>query len=88
MLYEEARVYLDSVSKYGSVLGLDSIKNLLEELGNPQKELTFIHIAGTNGKGSVSHLLSAVLQARSFFRQGRQLVCCMGKERRGSGSEC
>ena len=30
MLYEEARVYLDSVSKYGSVLGLDSIKNLLE----------------------------------------------------------
>ena len=53
MLYEEARVYLDSVSKYGSVLGLDSIKNLLEELGNPQKELTFIHIAGTNGKGSI-----------------------------------
>ena len=56
MLYEEARVYLDSVSKYGSVLGLDSIKNLLEELGNPQKELTFIHIAGTNGKGSIWHI--------------------------------
>ena len=53
MLYEEARVYLDSVSKYGCILGLDSIKNLLEELGNPQKELTFIHIAGTNGKGSI-----------------------------------
>ena len=50
MLYEEARVYLDHVSKYGSVLGLDSIKGLLGELGNPQKDLKFIHIAGTNGK--------------------------------------
>ena len=47
MLYEEARVYLDHVSKYGSVLGLDSIKSLLGELGNPQKDLKFIHIAGT-----------------------------------------
>ena len=44
MLYEEARVYLDHVSKYGSVLGLDSIKSLLGELGNPQKDLKFIHI--------------------------------------------
>ena len=42
MLYEEARVYLDHVSKYGSVLGLDSIKSLLGELGNPQKDLKFI----------------------------------------------
>ena len=56
MLYEEARVYLDHVSKYGSVLGLDSIKSLLGELGNPQKDLKFIHIAGTNGKGSCSRL--------------------------------
>ena len=53
MLYEEARVYLDQVSKYGSVLGLESIKGLLEELENPQNDLTFIHIAGTNGKGSI-----------------------------------
>ena len=45
MLYEEARVYLDHVSKYGSVLGLDSIKSLLGELGNPQKDFKFIHIA-------------------------------------------
>ena len=54
MLYEEARVYLDHVSKYGSVLGLDSIKSLLGELGNPQKDLKFIHIAGTNGKDRFS----------------------------------
>ena len=63
MLYEEARVYLDHVSKYGSVLGLDSIKSLLGELGNPQNDLKFIHIAGTNGKGSVLACLSCILQA-------------------------
>lgn len=72
MLYEEARVYLDSVSKYGSVLGLDSIKNLLEELGNPQKELTFIHIAGTNGKGSILAYLSTNL-TEAGYRTGRYI---------------
>ena len=53
MTYKEARVYLDHVSKYGSVLGLDTIRELLHELGDPQQDLKFIHIAGTNGKGSV-----------------------------------
>lgn len=72
MLYEEARVYLDSVSKYGSVLGLDSIRNLLEELGNPQKELTFIHIAGTNGKGSILAYLSTIL-TEAGYRTGRYI---------------
>ena len=53
MTYREARVYLDEMSKYGSVLGLDTIRGLLRELGDPQDDLKFIHIAGTNGKGSV-----------------------------------
>ena len=66
MLYEEARVYLDHVSKYGSVLGLDSIKSLLGELGNPQKDLKFIHIAGTNGKGSILAGLSGILQQAGY----------------------
>lgn len=60
MTYKEARVYLDNVSKYGSVLGLDTIRNLLHELGDPQESLSFIHIAGTNGKGSVLAYLSSV----------------------------
>ena len=72
MLYEEARVYLDHVSKYGSVLGLDSIKSLLEELGNPQKDLTFIHIAGTNGKGSILAYLSQIL-TEAGYRTGRYI---------------
>ena len=39
MTYKEARVYLDEMSKYGSVLGLDTIRGLLRELGNPQDDL-------------------------------------------------
>ena len=42
MTYKEARVYLDEMSKYGSVLGLDTIRGLLRELGNPQDDLKFI----------------------------------------------
>ena len=70
MTYKEARVYLDEMSKYGSVLGLDSIKSLLGELGNPQKDLKFIHIAGTNGKGSILAGLSGILQ-QAGYRTGR-----------------
>lgn len=66
MLYEEARVYLDHVSKYGSVLGLESIKGLLGELKNPQKDLTFIHIAGTNGKGSILAYLSGIFKEAGY----------------------
>lgn len=66
MLYEEARVYLAQVSKYGSVLGLDSIRELLKRLGNPQDTLQFIHIAGTNGKGSVLAYLSTILKEAGY----------------------
>ena len=66
MLYEEARVYLEHVSKYGRVLGLESIRHLMEELGNPQDELQVIHIAGTNGKGSILAYVSTVLQCAGW----------------------
>ena len=66
MTYEEARVYLDEVSKYGSVLGLDTIRELLHELGDPQDTLKFIHIAGTNGKGSVLAYISTILSEVGF----------------------
>lgn len=70
MTYKEARVYLDKVSKYGSVLGLDTIQNLLNELGNPQDQLKFIHVAGTNGKGSTLSFISSILQ-EAGYRTGR-----------------
>lgn len=66
MNYEEARVYLDQMSKYGSVLGLESMKALLNRLNNPQDRLRFIHISGTNGKGSVLAYLSFILQKAGY----------------------
>ena len=70
MTYKEARVYLDEMSKYGSVLGLDTIRGLLRELGDPQDDLKFIHIAGTNGKGSVLAYTSTIL-SEAGYRTGR-----------------
>lgn len=72
MNYEEARVYLEQASKYGSVLGLESMKGLLDKLDNPQDDLKFIHIAGTNGKGSVLAYLSTILQ-KAGYRIGRYI---------------
>ena len=70
MNYEEARKYLIEVTKYGSVPGLDSIRELMRRLGNPQDKLKFIHIAGTNGKGSVLAYLSTILK-KAGYRTGR-----------------
>ena len=53
-------------NKFGSVLGLDNILNLLDRLGNPQKDLKVIHIAGTNGKGSISTMLNGVLTQAGY----------------------
>lgn len=61
MNYIEAMEYFEKVNIYGSVLGLDSIKSLLKLLGNPEKELKVIHVAGTNGKGSTMAFVSSVL---------------------------
>lgn len=61
MNYEEAINYIHSVSWLGSRPGLSRITELCRLLGNPQSSLRFIHIAGTNGKGSVLSMLSAVL---------------------------
>lgn len=72
MNYKEARVYLDEVSKYGSVLGLESMRELLCRLGDPQNELKFIHISGTNGKGSVLAYLSTILSGAGY-RTGRYI---------------
>ncbi|MBQ7004299.1 MAG: bifunctional folylpolyglutamate synthase/dihydrofolate synthase [Oscillospiraceae bacterium] len=62
MTYEEARSFVDSYSHSGApVESLDRTAALLSSLGNPQDTLRFIHIAGTNGKGSVTEYLSRTL---------------------------
>ena len=62
MKYSEALDYIEECNKLGSVPGLDSIRELCTRLGNPQDKLKFIHIAGTNGKGSTLAYISTILQ--------------------------
>ena len=62
MTFEEARSFIAESSKTGSILGLESICNLMSELGNIQDELPVIHIAGTNGKGSTGAYLQAIFE--------------------------
>ena len=66
MNYKEARVYLDQIAKYGSVLGLENIRALNSELNNPQDGLKFVHIAGTNGKGSTLAFISTILSTAGY----------------------
>lgn len=72
MNYKESKVYLEEISKYGSVLGLNNMKELLGRLGNPQDDLKFIHISGTNGKGSVLACISTVL-SEAGYQVGRYI---------------
>ena len=61
MNYREALSFVHSRQKFGSRPGLDSIRRITELCNNPQRDMRFIHIAGTNGKGSVSTMLSNIL---------------------------
>ncbi len=72
MNYREATEYIEGLQQYGSVLGLDSMRELCSRLGNPQDELRFVHIAGTNGKGSVLAYVSTILK-EAGYRVGRYL---------------
>ncbi|MDE5990451.1 MAG: bifunctional folylpolyglutamate synthase/dihydrofolate synthase [Clostridia bacterium] len=69
MFYLEAVEYIENLEKFGSVYGLDTVRELLDRLGNPQDSLKFIHIAGTNGKGSTSCFITNVL-IQSGYRVG------------------
>ena len=60
---EEISAYAKSVSGVFSKPGLERVEHLLAEIGSPEKELKTVHIAGTNGKGSTSAMLSSILAA-------------------------
>ena len=66
MNYSEAIKYIESVSWKGSVPGLERIAELCERLGHPERKTKFVHVAGTNGKGSVSAMISSVLRAAGY----------------------
>lgn len=66
MNFTQAKEYVDGLSRFGSVLGLDNIRELMKRLGNPQEELKVIHVAGTNGKGSTIAYLSQILTEAGY----------------------
>jgi len=68
--YLEAVGHLYSLEQWGIKLGLDNIRAFAHELGDPQDRIASIHIAGTNGKGSVTALLDSILRAAGY-RVGR-----------------
>ncbi|WMJ81074.1 folylpolyglutamate synthase/dihydrofolate synthase family protein [Clostridium sp. MB40-C1] len=66
MNYIEARKYIDEAARFSMKLGLSRTEKILEILGNPHKELKCIHIAGTNGKGSTTAMITAVLKESGY----------------------
>lgn len=89
MTYSDALSYISSRLRFGIKPGLSRTAQLLEKLGNPHKNLEFIHVAGTNGKGSVCAMVSAALTESgkktglytspyiSDFRERMQIDSCM-----------
>ena len=66
MEYKDALKYIYSLEKFGIRLGLDNVTKLLELLGNPQNSYKTIHVAGTNGKGSVVAMCTAILSEAGY----------------------
>ncbi len=64
--YQESLEYLKRCSVLGSKPGLDTVTELLKRLGNPQDSLRIIHLAGTNGKGSVGCFLQYILHEAGY----------------------
>ena len=66
MNYITARQYITDAGKYGSVLGLEVITELMNRLGNPQDNQYYVHVAGTNGKGSTITYIDQILSAAGY----------------------
>lgn len=66
MTYRETLEYIEEMAQLGSVPGLESTAELCRRLGNPQDSLFFVHIAGTNGKGSVLAYVYGMLKAAGY----------------------
>ena len=88
MNYEETINYIHSIPKFRRPLGNENLARLLGLLGNPQKKLRFVHIAGTNGKGSAAAMTAEILK-RAGYKTGlftspfievfNERICVCGK---------
>ena len=88
MTYEQSLKYIHSLNRFGINPGLERIEALCAAVGNPEKRLKFVHIAGTNGKGSTSTMVAAALMASGkkvglftspFVTDFRERICVDGK---------
>ncbi len=66
MTYEEALAYLENYTWSKTRLGLGRTRELTAKLGDPQKKLRFVHVAGSNGKGSTCAMTASILQAAGY----------------------
>ena len=64
MTYSAVIEYLYGLQKHGIKLGLETMRSLLQALGNPECRLRFLHIGGTNGKGSTAAMVAAIQRRR------------------------
>ncbi|HNT43432.1 MAG TPA: folylpolyglutamate synthase/dihydrofolate synthase family protein [Syntrophorhabdaceae bacterium] len=64
--YESSLEYLSGLERFGSVFGLENISRLLGAIGDPHRSLRTVHVAGTNGKGSVATMISCILKAAGY----------------------
>ncbi|MCL2083079.1 MAG: bifunctional folylpolyglutamate synthase/dihydrofolate synthase [Oscillospiraceae bacterium] len=66
MTYQQSLDYIHSLQKFGSKPGLERIRRLTDKMGNPEKKLKFVHITGTNGKGSTAVMAESVLRSAGY----------------------
>lgn len=66
MNYVESLSYLENLGKFGIQLGMERIEGLLRELGNPEQKIKTVHVTGTNGKGSVTSMITNILLAANL----------------------
>jgi dihydrofolate synthase / folylpolyglutamate synthase len=66
MRYDDAIKFVYGLELFGIKMGLDNITRFLDHLGNPQNNFQSIHVAGTNGKGSVCSMLFSILKAHGY----------------------
>lgn len=66
MNYEQCLLYLDKIQNLGIKFGLDNVRTILSSFGNPHLSFPVLHVAGSNGKGSVCAMLSHILSAHGF----------------------
>ena len=87
MTYKESLDYINNSLTSGSVYGLSRIKELLKRLSNPETGMKIIHIAGTNGKGSISRMIMSILKEAGYtvgifnspyLEKKNEYLCCNG----------